>query len=51
MVVGEFFSGYSCYGPMKSVPPRGSGWVFRFSISDCRLPIGFIGKRQSEIGN
>ena len=27
-------------GPMRSVPPRGSGWVPGFAIADCRLPIG-----------
>ena len=36
---------------MKSVPPRGSGWVSGFSISDCRLQIGFIARRQLQIGN
>jgi len=23
-------------GEMRSVPPRGSGWVFRWPISDCQ---------------
>src|SRR4030095_4492418 len=41
---------------MRSVPPRGSGWVFGFSICDCRLPISFyrqtpIRNRQLTIGN
>jgi len=29
----------------------GSGWVFGLSICDCRLPIEFKGKGQSEIAN
>ena len=41
---------------MKSVPPRGSGWVRRLSICDCRLPIGSIRQtpiqsRKSTTGN
>ena len=35
---------------MKSVPPRGSGWVSRLPNDDCRLPIGFYETVQSEIG-
>jgi len=29
-------------GVMRSVPPRGSGWVPEFPIANFRLPIGFI---------
>src|SRR6266850_1831758 len=38
---------------MRSVPPRGSGWVYGFSIFDFRLPIGFIAStnRKSAIDN
>src|SRR5207247_1760190 len=44
---------HSCRGPMRSVPPRGSGWVSGFSIFDFRLPIGFIASanRKSAIDN
>ena len=38
---------------MKSVPPRGSGWVPGLPIADCQMPIGFLSKGnwQSKIGN
>jgi len=41
---------------MKSVPPRGSGWVDRLPIFNCRLPIARlsilqIGNRKLAIGN
>jgi hypothetical protein len=41
---------------MKSVPPRGSGWIDTLPIAICRLPIGVIGggsigNWQLEIGN
>src|SRR5438046_9514837 len=51
---------HSCRGPMRSVPPRGSGWVsgfwildFRFLISDCQLALSPapIENRQLTIGN
>jgi len=34
---------------MKSVPPRGSGWVTRLLNSNFRLPIAQIARRQSAI--
>jgi len=40
---------------MRSVPPRGSGWVGSLPIADCRFPIVFarlpIGIWQSATGN
>jgi hypothetical protein len=45
---GKLFNLFRC-SVMKSVPPRGSGWVSGFF--DFRLPIGFIASRQLEIGN
>ena len=36
---------------MKSVPPRGSGWVKPLPIFNCRLPIARLATRQLEIGN
>jgi hypothetical protein len=36
---------------MKSVPPRGSGWVVAFSIAKCQLAHWVKANRQSEIDN
>src|SRR5438128_1573500 len=35
--------------PVKSVPPRDSGWVSRLPIAQCQLPIGHL--RNRPIGN
>jgi hypothetical protein len=36
---------------MRSVPPRGSGWVPEFSISDCQLASSPAVNRKSAIDN
>jgi len=36
---------------MRSVPPRGSGWVSGFWISDCQLALSPDANRKSEIDN
>ena len=36
---------------MKSVPPRGSGWLKQLPIFNCRLPIARLATRQLEIDN
>jgi len=36
---------------MKSVPPRGSGWVCQLPIVNCRFQIGVWRKSQLAIGN
>jgi hypothetical protein len=36
---------------MKSVPPRGSGWVEALPIANCQMPIGCLIKNQLAIGN
>jgi hypothetical protein len=41
---------------MKSVPPRGSGWVkplpiFQLPIANCPISYTSIGNKQSTIGN
>ena len=40
-------------GPMRSVPPRGSGWVNRLPNAECRMRNGGFARRnwQSEINN
>src|SRR5438876_7832215 len=37
--------------PVRSVPPRGSGWAGALPIANCRMPIGCLVKRQLAIGN
>src|SRR5438876_4664703 len=37
--------------PMRSVPPRGSGWAGTLPIANCQMPIGRFVKNQLAIGN
>ena len=36
---------------MRSVPPRGSGWVMTLPIANCQMPIACLVKSQLAIGN
>ena len=36
---------------MKSVPPRGSGWVLGIADANCQLPIGCLNEIQLAIGS
>jgi hypothetical protein len=46
-MIGAFRAWTLC--GMRSVPPRGSGWVYQLPICDCRLPI--LDLRREEIRN
>src|SRR5437667_5720214 len=37
--------------PVRSVPPRGSGWVMTLPIAYCQMPIACLVKSQLAIGN